>query len=103
MTGRQVGILRFIIDKTKTVADRRNELIHAEYVVHAHTDKLHAKVKPPRSTKPARYQKLSVKDLAEIVDDVSALLQATEAAWLEFMPPEFRLKIDRLGEPSEDA
>lgn len=33
LTKRQKAILRWVIDQTKTMADRRNELIHAEYVV----------------------------------------------------------------------
>src|SRR4051812_17682830 len=41
LTKRQTIYLNWIIENTKTVADRRNELLHAEYVVHHRTSKLH--------------------------------------------------------------
>ena len=66
------------------MADRRNALMHAEYVVHGRTDKLHAKVKAPRSTKPPKHQKLSKKDLQAIVDDLEHLLRVTEASTFVF-------------------
>ena len=84
MTKKQAAILDYVIEKTKTMADRRNELMHAEYVVHGRTDKLHAKVKSPRSTKPPKHQKLSTKDLQQIVDDLEHLLMATETAGMAF-------------------
>lgn len=55
LTKRQSQILSFVLEKTKVAADRRNELIHAEYVVHGRTQQLHAKVKSPRSNKPAKH------------------------------------------------
>ena len=84
MTARQKSILSFIIEKTKTVADRRNELLHAEYVVHGRTDKLHARVKAPRSNKPVKHQKVTAGDLQAVIDDLEYLLRMTEAAWIEF-------------------
>jgi hypothetical protein len=86
LTKRQRGILGWIIENTKTLADRRNELIHAEYVVHGRTNKLHAKVKAPRSNKPAKHQKASASDLQKVVNDLCFLVQATEAAWSSFWP-----------------
>jgi len=85
MTKRQAAILTYIIERTKVVADRRNELLHAEYVVHGRTDKLHAKVKPPRSSKPPKHQKVTPKDLQTVIDDLEELLMATERAWMEFL------------------
>lgn len=84
LTKRQKGVLHWVIEHTKTLADRRNELIHAEYVVHGRTNKLHAKVKPPRSHKPAKHQKAAASDLKVVVADLQLLVQATEAAWFEF-------------------
>jgi hypothetical protein len=84
LTKRQAAILKIVLEKTKVVADRRNELIHAEYVVHGRTDQLHAKVKPPRSNKPAKHQKVSPEDLRKIVVDLEHLIQMTEATWHEF-------------------
>lgn len=95
LTDRQRGILDWVIDKTKTLAERRNELMHAEFVVHS-TDVLHAKIKSPRSNKPPKHQKASPKDLEKVVDDLNLLLQATEAAWVEFLSPEKRLQWDNL-------
>ncbi len=98
LTERQIHILDWIIDHTKTAADRRNELMHAEYVVHGRTDVLHAKVKAPRSNKPAKHQKVSAKDLRRVVDELTMLLQATESAPPEFFPPAKRKQWDELGE-----
>lgn len=84
MTKRQAAILSYIIEKTKVVADRRNELLHAEYVVHGRTDKLHAKVKAPRSNKPPKHQKVTTADLQTVINDIERLILATESAWLEF-------------------
>jgi hypothetical protein len=84
LTKRQAAILDYVIEKTKVVADRRNELLHAEYVVHGRTDKLHARVKPPRSHKPAKHQKVAPADLQQAVDELERLLMATESARFEF-------------------
>ncbi len=86
MTKRQRAFLRHVVDKTKDIADRRNELMHAEYVVHGRTDTLHARVKAPRSTKPPKHQRAGVKDLEIVIANLEELLDATEAAWLEFVP-----------------
>lgn len=98
MSDRAKSILSYIIDKTKIMADRRNELIHAEYVVHGRTEKLHAKVKSPRSTKGAKYQKLSVKDLQTIINDLDELLGITEANTFEFLGADARKDWDKIGE-----
>ena len=86
LTKRQAQILGWVVGRTKTVSDRRNELIHAEYVVEFSTNKLHAKVKAPRSNKPAKHQPVAVSDLSQVTRDLDHLLQATEAAWFEFAP-----------------
>lgn len=83
LSKRKAAILSSVIENTKMVADRRNELIHAEYVVHGRTDQLHAKVAAPRSTKPPKHQKVAPTDLRTVVDRLVQLLQATEAASLE--------------------
>lgn len=83
LSKRKAGILAWVIDHTKTLADRRNELIHAEYVVHHRTQRLHAKVKSPRSTKPPKYQQVGVSDLRLVVEELSFLLRATEGAYTE--------------------
>ena len=93
LTKRQASALRWVIDNTKTVADRRNELIHAEYVVHGRTDKLHAKVRAPRSNKPPKHQKVTTADLQKIIVDLSRLVQGTEQARWEFATP----SVKRLG------
>lgn len=95
LTDRQSSILRWVIENTKKLADRRNELIHAEYVVHARTEVLHAKVKAPRSSKPAKHQKLSLKDLRKVERDLVYLLQGTEAAWGEM--PRGQKLIEEIG------
>lgn len=84
MTKRQRIILEWIIEKTKDVADRRNELLHAEYVVHGRTDKLHAKIKPPGSAKPPKHQRATAADLQTVVTELEGLLDVTEGSWLEF-------------------
>ncbi len=84
LTKRQAAILKLVIDKTKVIADRRNELLHAEYVVHGRTDKLHARVKAPRSNKPPKHQTATSADLQKVINDLEHLLQMTEAAWFEF-------------------
>lgn len=96
LSERQSAILSYIIEKTKGMADRRNELIHAEYVVHGRTDKLHAKVKSPRSTKPAKFQKLSTKDLQTVIDGLDELFGVIEGAFFEFLGPEARKKHDSI-------
>ncbi|MCW2381354.1 hypothetical protein [Sphingobium sp. B2D3C] len=101
LTDRQRGVLDWVIEKTKTLADRRNELIHAEFVVHSRTDVLHAKIKSPRSSKPPKHQKASPNDLEKIVNDLNVLLQATEASWVEFLAPEKKLQWDNLLKASE--
>lgn len=83
LSKRKAGILNWVIDHTKTLADRRNELIHAEYVVHHRTHRLHAKVKSPRSTKPPKYQQVGESDLRVVIDELSFLLRATEGAYME--------------------
>lgn len=83
MSKRKAGILAWVIDHTKTLADRRNELIHAEYVVHHRTQRLHAKVKAPRSNKPPKYQQVGESDLRVVVEELSFLLRATEGAYIE--------------------
>jgi hypothetical protein len=83
LSKRKAGILTWVIDHTKTLADRRNELIHAEYVVHHRTQRLHAKVKAPRSNKPPKYQQVGVSDLRVVVEELSFLLRATEGAYTE--------------------
>jgi len=97
LTERQAMILDWIIENTKTIADRRNELMHAEYVVHGRTEVLHAKVKAPRSNKPAKHQKVSLKDLRKVVDDLNHLLAATESAVREFLSLEKRAEYEQLG------
>lgn len=87
LSKRKAGILTWVIENTKTLADRRNELIHAEYVVHHRTDRLHAKVKSPRSTKPPKYQQVGVSDLRVVVEELSRLLQGTEAARISLSEP----------------
>ncbi|MEH6697810.1 MAG: hypothetical protein V7672_03830 [Brevundimonas sp.] len=62
-----------IIKGTKAIADQRNDLIHAEYVVHSRTDRLHAKVRAPNSAKPPTYHGSSVKDLQRIIDELGRL------------------------------
>lgn len=90
LSKRKAAILRWVIENTKTVADRRNELIHAEYVVHGRTDQLHAKVSAPRSNKPPKHQKAAVADLKTVQETLVHLLQATEAASLELAPPKMQ-------------
>lgn len=94
LSKRKAGILRWVIDNTKTLADRRNELIHAEYVVHHRTERLHAKVKAPRSNKPPKYQPTGASDLKVTVEELSFLCRATEAAYTE-LSPRFR-KLSKL-------
>jgi hypothetical protein len=96
LTERQQGILKHLIKKTKTIADRRNELIHAEYVVHGRTDKLHAKVKTPRSSKPPKHQKVDAKDLQLFINELQTLVQMTEASRCELMSPKQRQVYDEL-------
>lgn len=84
MSKRRRGILTWVLNRTKTLADRRNELIHAEYVIDLKTDVLHAKVNAPNSLKPPKYQQLRASDLAAVERDMVELLQATEAAWSEY-------------------
>lgn len=96
LSSHQQGVLTWVIDKSKTVADRRNELMHAEYVVHGRTSQLHARIKSPRSTKPAKHQKASVKDLRQFVEDMELLLQATEGAWFELLSEAKRAEMDAL-------
>ena len=83
LSKRKAGILTWVIDNTKTLADRRNELINAEYVVHHRTDRLHAKVKAPRSNKPPKYQQVGASDLQDVVQELSWVLRATESAHFE--------------------
>ena len=97
MTKRAKAILSYVIDKTKVMADRRNELMHAEYVVHGRTEKLHAKVKPPRSIKDAKYQKLAISDLQVIIDDLDGLLGVTEYNAFEFLGPKGRRMWNKIG------
>lgn len=85
LTKRQTAVLAQIIEKTKTIADRRNELIHAAYVVHGENYKLHARVKPPRSNKPPKYQKATEADLKCFLSEMQQLVRITEWAWRLFM------------------
>lgn len=101
LTKRQHGLLSHLIKQTKVLADRRNELIHAEYVVHARTDTLHAKVSSPRSTKPAKHQRAAVSDLRKVVDDLSGLIQASEAALFQLAPRRLRITMKNLEEELE--
>lgn len=96
LTKRQKGVLRWVLDNTKVLADRRNELIHAEYVVHAPTDKLHARVSPPNSSKPPKHQKADVKALQGVVSDLERLVQATEAARFEFYTRAERRRVKQI-------
>jgi hypothetical protein len=96
LSKRQAGILRYVIDKTKLMADRRNELLHAEYVVHGRTDRLHARVKAPRSAKPPIHHPAGKSDLAVVITDLEYLLQATEAASLELLPRGMRTRLNKL-------
>ena len=102
MTKRAKAILTYVIDKTKVMADRRNELMHAEYVVHGRTDKLHAKVKPPRSIKDAKYQKLAISDLQTIINDLDDLLGVTEYNMFEFLSPKARRQWNKIGKELAD-
>lgn len=97
LTKRQKGILKWIVDRTKTLADRRNDLMHAEYVVHGRTDALHARVKAPKSQKPPKHQRAAVSDLIVVERELEHLLQATEAALFEFMPARKRRDLKALG------
>ena len=92
----QQDLLSHIIDKTKVMADRRNELMHAEYVVHGRTEKLHAKVKLPRSAKPAKFQKITPKDLQIVIDGMDNLFGLIEGAYFEFLGPEAKEKHEKL-------
>lgn len=95
LTERQQGVLDWVIENTKTVADRRNELIHAEYVVHGRTGELHAKVTAPRARKP-KHQRLSVRELRKVLEQLDRLMQATEAAKFELLSPSKRAEHDRI-------
>jgi hypothetical protein len=101
LSSRQKTVLEIVIERTKTIADRRNELIHAEYVVHARTDVLHAKVKAPRSNKPPRHQKLSVRDLEKAVAELQYLVQITEAAAVQLLSPEKRAEFEAIRQQLE--
>jgi len=103
MTRHQAAILGWVLEHTKSVADRRNELIHAEYVVHGRTDKLHARVKSPRSNKPAKHQKATVSDLEQVVTSLSELVQSTEAAIVHFRPRSYRRFLASLKVPEDVA
>lgn len=104
LTKRKKAILRWVLDKTKTLADRRNELIHAEYVVRFGTDHLHAKVKSPRSTKPAKFQKLDIPALKTVVEEISFLVRATESAYMQVSSRMKRLSklLDLSPSPKKD-
>jgi hypothetical protein len=93
LSKRQQQILDWVIENTKTVADRRNELIHAEYVVHGGTGELHAKVTAPRALKP-KHQRLSVRELNKVIEQLDRLLQAPEAAKFELLSPAKRAEFD---------
>jgi hypothetical protein len=102
LTKRQTAILEIVIDKTKVMADRRNELLHAEYVVHGRTDTLHAKVKSPRSSKPPKHQRVAISDLQRVIDDMEELLQLTDVVWAEFASRKYKAFIARMRKFAED-
>lgn len=49
-----------VLKNTKTLADRRNELMHGQYVVSAKDDRLYAEVRSPNSSKPSKHQRNDV-------------------------------------------
>ena len=97
LSKRQAFLLDYILEKTKGVADRRNELLHAEYVVHGKTERLHAKIKAPGSSKAAKHQRATADDLKVVVKELDFLLDVTEGAWLEFMTRKGKALQKRLG------
>jgi hypothetical protein len=90
LTERQRVLLDHILEKTKTAADRRNDLIHGEYVVHGNTGQLFAIIQSPRSAKPPRHQKNTAKDLARAVRELEELMQITAALSVELLPADLR-------------
>jgi hypothetical protein len=70
----QRDLLERVIEDTKTLADRRNDLLHGKYVVHGNTNNLFAVVRSPNSTKPAKYQKNTVNDLDKVSEALERLI-----------------------------
>lgn len=85
---KQAALLTEVIDRTKRLADRRNTLIHAEFVVKSGTEQLFAKSRPPNSSKPAIHQKTTKADLAKLVTEVEELITMDEALSVSLLPPD---------------
>ncbi len=70
--------------------------------MHGRTDKLHAKVKPPRSNKPPKHQKAATTDLQTVINDLEQLIMATESAWFEFTTRKEKRLIANISKLAEE-
>jgi hypothetical protein len=85
LTERHKAILGWIIEQTKKIADRRNELVHGIYVVHGKNDQLFAKTRPPNSSKPPKYQKSSAEAIQATIAELEDLIGVTEGFSTEML------------------
>ncbi|MEO8926387.1 MAG: hypothetical protein ABI306_04415 [Caulobacteraceae bacterium] len=90
---KQRQLLELSIDRSKTIADGRNDLIHAEYVMSARHEML-AKVSSPNSTKPPRYRRVTAKDLERAIDELEQVAAITDALNLELADPAGALRAE---------
>jgi hypothetical protein len=75
LSAKSKQILAVLIEETKAVADRRNDLLHGRYEVHGNTDQLFAVTKSPNSSKPPKRHKSTVKDLEKVIASIERLMQ----------------------------
>lgn len=91
LTPLQRELLSAVIERTKKIADRRNELLHGVYVVHGNTDNLFAVSRRPNSSKPEKYHKSSIRDLRQVLADLEELMAIRSHLSVTLIDPEGKL------------
>lgn len=91
LTPLQRTLLSEVLEGTKRVADRRNELLHGIYMVHGNTQQVFAVSQSPNSTKPPRYHKSSVKDLRVVLADLERMISVQGYLAVSLIDPDGRM------------
>lgn len=79
--------LREIVSETARLSERRNALIHAEYVIHNETMDIAARTY--RKDKPSTYTPASVEELTVLVNDLDRLAAKVDRTSLALLDPDW--------------
>lgn len=86
LTANGKAILQKIVDETSRLSERRNALIHAEYVIHRETMDISARTN--RKDKPPVYVPATADELKKVIDDLDRATELVSHASLALLDQE---------------